>query len=108
MTVCELYERVTHAAEHPRGGIPEGWSLLRVQVYGDFEPDEGEWWHAAAEYGQCGRRCGVRRLIGAGNSVRAALTALEMRLAEPLPARRANAMGGWDAHNQAGHVIETV
>lgn len=101
----DRYRRTAAVAVDPPGGVPAGWSFLRVRVYGEFGPEEGQWWNAAAEYVQSDRSCGVRRLIGAGPSVAAALEALNERLAEPLEKRRANAKGGWDTNMQPGYVV---
>lgn len=101
-----LYRRVQCTAQAPPGGVPEGWTLQDITVEGAYEPDQGEWWHAAAEYGRCEHSTGTRRLIGAGPSVRAALAALEHRLSEPLETRRHHTRGGWDTNQQPGCVVD--
>lgn len=106
MTEARLYRRVARAAQNPPGGIPEGWAFLRVQVYGGYEPDDGEWWHATAEYGRCDQSSGTRRLIGAGPSVRAALSALHQRLSDPSEVRRKHAKGDWDTNLKPGYVVD--
>lgn len=106
MTEARHYRRVARAAQDPPGGIPDGWSLLRVRVSGVYQPDDGEWWLAVAEYVRCQQSSGVRRLIGAGPSVGAALSALRQRLCDPYEARRKHAKGGWDSNLEPGHVAE--
>lgn len=100
------YRRVANAAHAPPGGIPEGWHLRGVTVTGEYHPDTGAWWQAAAHYGRHHQATGTRRLIGAGPSIRAALTALERRLSDPLATRREHTIGGWDTHHQPGRVVD--
>lgn len=78
---------------------------MRVHVYGDYEPDNGAWWCAAAECVRCGQASGVRRLIGAGPSVRASLSALRERLGDPYEVGRKHARGGWDTNVEAGQIV---
>lgn len=106
MSEASLYRRVTRTAQDPPGGVPEGWGFLRVHVYGEYEPHRGEWWKATAEYGRCDQSSGTRRLIGAGPSVRAALSALQQRLRDPYAVRRKHAKGGWDTKLEPGQVVE--
>lgn len=100
------YRQVARTARHPPGGIPEGWQLLDVVVSGEYDPDTGPWWQAIAHYGRQHQATGARRLIGAGPSIRAALTALERRLSDPLATRRHQTLGGWDTHRQPGRVVD--
>jgi hypothetical protein len=102
----ELYRRVEKLAQQPPGGIPDKWEFVELTVRGEYHTGEGEWWTAAAEYVRVDQRSGTRRLIGSGPSVRAALAALEGRLAEPLEERRRTRRGGWDTHWQPGRVAE--
>lgn len=101
-----LYRRVARAAAQPPGGIPDGWQLLGLSVYGDYHPDTGQWWNAVAEFGRNDRATGTRRLIGAGPSVGAALIALQQRLADPLSTRRKQTKGGWDTRLEPGRVVQ--
>lgn len=80
--------------------------MLGLEVHGEYHPHRGEWWQAAAAYTRCDHSTGTRRLIGAGPSVRAALVALERRLADPFGERRHHAKGGWDTQHQPGRVVE--
>lgn len=106
MDDAALYRRVARAAQNPVGGVPDGWVLAGLVVWGDYTPERGAWWHAAAEYTRDGDRgVGTRRLIGAGPSVTAALCALQHRLAEPIAARRRTRRGGWDTRYTAGQVV---
>lgn len=105
MDDAALYRRVTHTAENPPGGVPAGWQLVQLRVTGTYDPDHSQWWHAAAEYARCGHTLGIRRLIGAGPSVGAALTALDQRLADPLEVRLEAAKGGWDTNHKPGRIV---
>lgn len=102
--VAALYRRVAELAEDPPGGTPEGWRFRELYIYGEFDPEHGEWWNAAAEYVRTDQLTGTRRLIGGGPSVQAALRALRGRLEEPLAQRRHHTKGGWDTNWQPGRV----
>lgn len=104
--VTALHRRVAEIAKDPPGGIPDSWRFLELYVYGDYDPEHGEWWNAAAEYVRTDQLTGTRRLIGGGPSVRAALRALHGRLEEPLEERRGQTKGGWDTNWQPGRVEE--
>lgn len=92
------HAHVAELAKDPPGGIPDGWRFLELYVYAIYDPDDGEWWNAAAEYVRTDHLTGTRRLIGGGPSVRAALRALHQRLEEPLDQRRDQTKGGWDTN----------
>ncbi len=98
------HQRVADLAHDPPGGIPEGWRFLDLSVYAIYDPDEGEWWNAAAEYVRTDRLTGTRRLIGGGPSVRAALRALYQRLEDPLAHRLDQTKGGWDTNWEPGRI----
>lgn len=100
------YQQVGDIAHDPPGGIPHGWRFLDLSVYAIYDPDEGEWWNAAAEYVRTDRLTGTRRLIGGGPSVRAALHALHERLDEPLTDRLEQSKGGWDTNWEPGRIHE--
>lgn len=104
--VTALYRHVAEIAADPPGGIPDCWRFVELYVYGEYDPERGEWWNAAAEYVRTDQLTGTRRLIGGGPSVRAALRALQWRLEEPIEDRRRQTKGGWDTNWQPGRVAE--
>lgn len=101
----ELRQRVARAAEHPPGGVPSGWRLAHVDVSGAYDPERGEWWHASVAYAPDDGSGEIGRLIGAGPTARAALTALEHRLGDPLTERRRETEGGWDPAGRPGRTV---
>lgn len=101
-----MFEYVAEIARDPPGGIPYDWEFSGLRIFGEYNPEDGEWWFACAEYMRAYTTTGTRRMIGAGTSKIKALDALVQRLSDPLKYRVDETKGGWDTNWTAGRVIE--
>lgn len=96
------YHFVEEIAQDPPGGIPEGWEFIGLRTEATYDPENGEWWKAKAEYQRSNSATGTRRLIGAGFDLLEALMALRARLYDPLTERLDESRGGWDTNHEPG------